>query len=194
MAGGDELLRDGAAVSLAIGETDADVRVDRAALDLRVDADHVTEAIEERAAGVSVVDRGVGLDRLGDAPPVRRSMSRCVALTIPAVIVRSSRTGFRSRTRRRRRRPSPSRRGQADGGLTAAPSRGSRRCLSWGRRRRSKRRTSTRSRTRRGCSSSPGRRGRWSGCRRDGRRRSPSRARRPPALHGVKNVGGTVSV
>jgi hypothetical protein len=42
------------------------------ALDLRVDADHATARVEERSAGVTVVDRGVGLDRVIDAESVRR--------------------------------------------------------------------------------------------------------------------------
>ena len=75
-------------------EADADVRVDRPALDLRVDADHAAEAVEERAARVAVVDRRVRLDRARDGRPFGASMSRPVALTMPAVIVRSSPNGF----------------------------------------------------------------------------------------------------
>ena len=41
-------------------------------LDLRVDADHAAVAVEQRAAGVAGVDRGVGLDRVGDREAVGR--------------------------------------------------------------------------------------------------------------------------
>src|SRR5215208_423466 len=53
-------------------EADAGV-VARVATDLRVDADHLALRVQQRAAGVAVVDRGVGLDRVGDAEaPVER--------------------------------------------------------------------------------------------------------------------------
>ena len=42
------------------------------ALDLRVDADHLALEVEQRAAGVAVVDRRVGLDRVVDREVVRR--------------------------------------------------------------------------------------------------------------------------
>ena len=42
------------------------------ALDLGVDADHLPEPVQERTAGVAVVDRGVGLDRVVDREVVRR--------------------------------------------------------------------------------------------------------------------------
>src|SRR5215208_406110 len=53
------------------GEADAGVR---AALtrDLGVDADDAALRVQQRAAGVAGVDRGVGLDRTGDREPVRR--------------------------------------------------------------------------------------------------------------------------
>src|SRR5436190_8106396 len=44
----------------------------RVALDLGVDADHVAARVEQRAAGVAVVDRRIGLDRAGDRVVVRR--------------------------------------------------------------------------------------------------------------------------
>ena len=43
-----------------------------AGLDLRVDADHRAARVEQRAAGVAVVDRGVGLDHVVDRVAVRR--------------------------------------------------------------------------------------------------------------------------
>ena len=49
----------------------------RVALDLRVDADHAAVHVEERAAGVPVVDGGVGLDGIGD-----REVVRSVDLTV----------------------------------------------------------------------------------------------------------------
>ena len=49
MAVRDQLRRDLLGGVSGDGEPDADVGVDRPALDLRVDADHVAEAIEERA-------------------------------------------------------------------------------------------------------------------------------------------------
>ena len=52
-------------------EPDADVGAGVAG-DLRVDADHLAGRVEERAAGVAVVDRGVGLDRVVDRELVQR--------------------------------------------------------------------------------------------------------------------------
>ena len=52
-------------------EPDARV-VARVALDLRVDADDLAAQVQQRAAGVAVVDRGVGLDRVVDREVVRR--------------------------------------------------------------------------------------------------------------------------
>ena len=43
------------------------------ALDLRRDADHLAGEVEQRAAGVAVVDRGVGLDRALDRRVVGRA-------------------------------------------------------------------------------------------------------------------------
>src|SRR5205085_2781474 len=40
--------------------------------DLRVDAEHMTAAVEERAAGVAGVDRRVGLDHIVDRRAIRR--------------------------------------------------------------------------------------------------------------------------
>src|SRR6185436_2309003 len=55
------------------GEADADVPAAVAAgLDLRVDPDHATGRVEERAAGVARVDRRVGLDDAVDLEAVRR--------------------------------------------------------------------------------------------------------------------------
>src|SRR3954462_3092197 len=54
-------------------EADADVPAPRpAGLDLRVDADHARVAVEQRAARVAGVDRGIGLDGARDGEPVRR--------------------------------------------------------------------------------------------------------------------------
>src|SRR4051794_10495880 len=54
------------------GEADADVAAAASAgLDLRVDADHAAGRVEERAAGVAGVDRGVGLDHAVDLEAVR---------------------------------------------------------------------------------------------------------------------------
>src|SRR3954467_12467586 len=54
-------------------KADADVPAPRpAGLDLRVDADHARVAVEQRAARVAGVDRGVGLDGARDGEPVRR--------------------------------------------------------------------------------------------------------------------------
>src|SRR4029079_15545692 len=62
----DQLLGDGSGRPSGDRESDADVPVDRAALDLRVDSDDVPGAVEERASRVAVVDRGVRLDRVGN--------------------------------------------------------------------------------------------------------------------------------
>ena len=54
-----------------IGEADALVAAGIAA-DLRVDADHAAVHVEQRPAGVAVIDRGIGLDRVVDREVVRR--------------------------------------------------------------------------------------------------------------------------
>src|SRR4051812_31907041 len=62
LAAGDELLGD--ALDHARRDREADAVVAAGvALDLRIDADHVAAGVEQRAARVAVVDRGVGLDR-----------------------------------------------------------------------------------------------------------------------------------
>ena len=71
LAAGDERVRD------ALRRVDRDREADAVvaagvALDLRVDADHLAAEVQQRAAGVAVVDRGVGLDRAGDRVVVRR--------------------------------------------------------------------------------------------------------------------------
>ncbi len=49
------------------GDREPDARiVARVALDLRVDADHLSQGVQQRAAGVPVVDGGVRLDRVVD--------------------------------------------------------------------------------------------------------------------------------
>ncbi len=54
-------------------EADADVPVDLGvARKLRVDADHGAGAVDQRAARVAVVDRGIGLQRVVDREVVRR--------------------------------------------------------------------------------------------------------------------------
>ena len=63
-------------------------------LDLRVDADHLAVDVEERPAGVAVVDRRVGLDRVVDREVVRRFICRWSALTMPLVTVSSSPNGL----------------------------------------------------------------------------------------------------
>src|SRR3954470_22188862 len=61
------------------GEADADVARLAAGgrgagrLDLRVDADHLAGAVEQRAAGVAGIDRGVGLDDVVDRVAVGRA-------------------------------------------------------------------------------------------------------------------------
>src|SRR5918992_3044377 len=62
------------ALDLVDRHREADARVVVAALgaDLRVDADHAALAVEQRAAGVAGVDRGVGLDRARDREAVGR--------------------------------------------------------------------------------------------------------------------------
>ena len=55
------------------GEADPDVAVAAArCLDLRVDADHLSARVEEWAARVAVIERGVGLDHVVDRRAVRR--------------------------------------------------------------------------------------------------------------------------
>ena len=68
-AGGDDLAGDGAGGVDRDGEADADVaarRVVRPGQDLVGDPDDVPEAVDQRAAGVAVVDGRVGLDRVVD--------------------------------------------------------------------------------------------------------------------------------
>ena len=54
------------------GERDPDVGVDARARDLRAHPDHPARRVEQRAARVAVVQRGVRLDRVGDRPAARR--------------------------------------------------------------------------------------------------------------------------
>src|ERR1700690_37102 len=69
----DQLRRDALDGVDRDGEADADVAVAAArGLDLRVDADHLAAAVEERAAGVAVVEGGVRLDDVVDRRAVRR--------------------------------------------------------------------------------------------------------------------------
>ena len=78
-------------------------------------------AVEEGPAGVSMIDSGVGLDRVRDRVRVRRRHLRCRALTIRCD-GSSSRTGCRRRARGRRRRPRSNRRsGAARGGEGRPP-------------------------------------------------------------------------
>ena len=68
-AGGDDLAGDGAGGVDGNGEADADVAargVVRAGQDLVGDPDDAPEAVDQRPAGVAVVDGGVGLDRVVD--------------------------------------------------------------------------------------------------------------------------------
>src|SRR6185436_4798689 len=70
LAAGDQLLRD--ALHDARGDREADAVVAAGvALDLGIDADDVAVGVEQRAAGVAVVDRGVRLDRAVDREVVR---------------------------------------------------------------------------------------------------------------------------
>ena len=59
----------------------------RRRLDLRVDADNPGPARPQRAAGVPAVDRGVGLDGVGDREAVGESIWRPTGQMIPAVTV-----------------------------------------------------------------------------------------------------------
>ena len=61
--------------------------------DLRVDADDLAVAVEQRTAGVAGVDRRVGLDDAVDREAVRRRDLALEAGTMPAVAVRSSPSG-----------------------------------------------------------------------------------------------------
>ena len=54
------------------GEADAGVAAAAVGGDLRVDADDAALGVEQRAAGVAGVDRGVGLDHAGDREAVGR--------------------------------------------------------------------------------------------------------------------------
>ena len=68
-------LRDDVAHGVARdGEADAEVALltGVAGRNLRVDADHLAARVEQRPAGVAVVQRGVGLDRVLDREVVRR--------------------------------------------------------------------------------------------------------------------------
>ena len=94
-------------------EADA-VRASRLALDLRVDADDAAAVVEQRAAGVAVVDRGVGLDRVRDREVVRRrhlAMERADDAARDRAL-EPERASQREH-RRRRRRPRSSRRAGA---------------------------------------------------------------------------------
>ncbi len=73
LAGGEELRDDRLDRVGRNGEADAVVSA-RVALDLRVDADHLRLEVEERAARVAVVDRGVGLDRIKSSVLKRLNM------------------------------------------------------------------------------------------------------------------------
>ena len=67
----------------------------RGGLDLRVDADDLAVGVEQRAAGVAGVERGVGLDDLVDREAVRaRRSERWRAETTPVVSVRSRPNGL----------------------------------------------------------------------------------------------------
>ena len=70
------------------GEADADVRVHARVGDLGGDPDDPALAVQQRAAGVAVVDRRVGLDRAGDGERFGASMSRFRAETMPALTLR----------------------------------------------------------------------------------------------------------
>ena len=92
----------------------ADARVGAGlARDLRVHPDHAAFEVEQRAAGVAVVQRGVGLDRAVDREAVRAPGCRGPApLTMPAVTVPSSPNGLPIATTgspSRRSRPSRAR-------------------------------------------------------------------------------------
>ena len=55
--------------------------------DLRVDPDHAAGAVEQRAAGVAGVDRGVGLDHVEIEKSLGASIWRWTADTMPVVTV-----------------------------------------------------------------------------------------------------------
>jgi hypothetical protein len=91
----DQLVGDGSGGGSRDRKPDSDVCVNGSTLDLRVDADHMPEAVEQRATGVPVVDRRVRLDRILNREAVRSlNGSAPVSLMIPAVIVPSSPKGF----------------------------------------------------------------------------------------------------
>ena len=118
------------------GEADA-ARLARGGRDLRVDADHAALGVEQRAARVAGVDRGVGLQHAGDVEAVGRRDLAVERRDDP----RSSRcprgrTGCRSRSRRRpgaagtrrRARAAPSRRAPCPGRPRAPRGRSTRPC------------------------------------------------------------------
>src|SRR2546430_5284942 len=71
-------------------ESDADVaRALASGRDRRVDADHPTRGVDQRATGVARVDRGVGLDRVLDrrllaATPATEDAAAVPTATVPA--------------------------------------------------------------------------------------------------------------
>ena len=65
-----------------------------AAVDLVVDAYHMPARVEQRAAGVAVIDRRVGLNRIWNPEPVWRLDVPADRTTIPAVIVLSRPNGL----------------------------------------------------------------------------------------------------
>ena len=96
LAAGDE--RVGDALRCVDRDREADAVVAAGvALDLRVDPDHLAAEVEQRAARVAVVDRGVRLDRAGDRVVVRRG-DRAVDRADDAgrSWTRAGRTGCRS--------------------------------------------------------------------------------------------------
>ena len=73
LAGRDDLRRHVAHRVHGNGEADADVALLAVLrVDLRGDADHPGGRVDQRPAGVAVIDRGVGLDRVFDRQRVRR--------------------------------------------------------------------------------------------------------------------------
>ena len=63
--------------------------------DLRVDADHAAVGVEQRAARVAGVDRGVGLDHVGDREAVGRlDLALRAPDTMPVVTVRLKPNGL----------------------------------------------------------------------------------------------------
>ena len=76
------------------GEPDA-LAAAAGGLDLRVDADHLAGRVEERTAGVAVVDGCIGLDRSRDRrTPVPLDSERLIAETTPTDSEPASRNGL----------------------------------------------------------------------------------------------------